>query len=230
MRVIFGVLIGLLVAVGIAVAAAYVAFGDIRNVGERDRSKDITQTYDLGEFSEINVAGVYELDVQVGGEYSVSVSGAPDEMGRAEVRVEDGVLVLSQADRQHGVKSWRSQGMTAKITLPALSAVMIAGVGDANVTGVDADAFSAQLAGVGNIDVSGVCGDLTARVSGVGEINASDLECARVDVIVSGVGEAKVYASDSVDASVGGIGSITVYGSPKQVVKNGGFLSDITIK
>ncbi len=230
MRIFFGILIGFAVAAGIAIGAAYMAFGDIRNVGERDRSKDISQAYDLAGFDEIDVAGVYEVNVKVGGDFSVNVSGAPEEMERAEVSVENGVLVLSQADRPRSVRSWRNQGMTADISLPSLSVIDVAGVGDAEISGVQADSFTARLAGVGEINVSGTCGDLTARVSGVGDLDASGLECARVDVAVSGVGEATVYASESVDASVGGIGSITVHGSPSQVEKSGGFLSDITIK
>ena len=46
---------------------------------------------------------------------------------------------------------------------------------------------------------------------------------------VSGVGDASVYASDSVDASVSGVGDIDVYGEPADVKKDGGMFASITV-
>lgn len=230
MRLFLGVLIGLLLAVGIAAAAAYMAFGELTDIGERDRSKDISETYDLQGFDEISVGGVYELNVRVGPAFSVEVSGAPEEMERIDVGVEDGVLRLEQEDRKFSRRRWRNMGLTAEITLPALSAIHVAGVADAEVDGVDAEDFSASLSGVGEVDLAGTCGALTARVSGVGELDASDLQCAEVDVRVSGVGEARVYASQSVYASVSGIGSIDVEGSPANVVKDKSLFADISVR
>ncbi len=230
MKLIFGILIGLVLAVGIAGGAAYMAFGDLSDIGERDKSNDITQTYEVAGFNEIDIGGVYEVDIHVGSDFSVTLSGAEEEMARAEVVVERGVLQLTQDDPRRGKRRWRNMGLTAEISLPALNAIEVAGVADVDVEGVAADDFTVRLAGVGEIDVVGTCNGLTASVSGVGELDAEDLECADVDVRVSGVGEAKVFASRSVDASVSGIGSITVHGSPAQVEKSSGFLADITVK
>ncbi len=230
MKLIFGILIGLVLAVGIAGGAAYMAFGDITDIGERDKGNDITQNYEIAGFNEIDIGGVYEVDIRVGPDFSVTLSGAEEEMARADVVVERGVLHLTQEELRGGKRRWRNMGLTAQISLPALNAIKVAGVADVDVDGVAADDFTLRLAGVGEIDVAGTCNGLTASVSGVGELDAADLKCADVDVRVSGVGEAKVYASQSVDASVGGIGSITVYGSPARVEKSSGFLADIKVK
>ncbi len=230
MKLIFGILIGLVLAVGIAGGAAYMAFGDITDIGARDKTNDITQTYEVAGFNEIDIGGVYEIDIRVGPDFSVTLSGAQEEMARAEVVVEHGILHLTQEELRRGKHRWRNMGLSAEIALPALNAIDVAGVADVDVSGVAADGFTVRLAGVGEIELAGTCNGLTASVSGVGELDAADLECADVDVRVSGVGEASVYASRSVDASVGGIGSITVYGSPARVEKSGGFLTDIKVK
>lgn len=230
MRLFLGILIGLLLAIGIAAAAAYMAFGELTDIGERDRSKDITETYDLQGFDRISVGGVYELDVSVGPEFSVTVSGAEDEMARMEIDVVDGVLELGQQVHKLGKRRWRNMGLTATISLPTLTAIDVAGVAEADVAGVDAETFSASLSGVGEVDLAGTCGSLTARVSGVGELDASELHCADVDVRVSGVGEARVYASKSVYASVSGVGSIDVDGSPSEVVKDKSLFADISVR
>ncbi|WP_425407932.1 head GIN domain-containing protein [Hyphococcus sp.] len=230
MKVFFGVIIGLALAIGVAVAAAYYAFGGIGDLGGRDKSNDVMRTIDVTGFDRIDIAGVYEIDVTVGGDYSVQISGAPSEMEKLDASVSNGELVLDQDRSKKTKRSWRNTGLTAVIILPSLSAIDIAGVADATVRGVEGDEFRVDLSGVGDIDVSGTCGRLDADVSGVGELNARALECRDVDVEVSGIGEAKVYASQSVDAAVNGIGSISVYGSPENVDKSSTFLSSISVK
>ena len=181
-------------------------------------------------FDEIDVGGVFEIDVAVGGDFSVVVSGAPSEMERLDARVENGVLKLDRKEGERGKHRWRDFGLTANITLPALKGVDIAGVADVRVSGVDADEFDIDLAGVGDLTISGTCGRLEADVSGVGDLNAKGLECSDVDVDVSGVGSASVYASESADASVSGIGSVDIYGSPSRVEKSSSFIASISVK
>ncbi len=230
MRIFFGVLIGLLLAAAIAVTAGYYAFGGMGDIGERDKSKDITQTMALSGFDRIDVAGVYELDVTIGGDFSVTISGAPSEMEEVEVSVENGALVLDQEQFRTKNRRWRDMGLTAVITMPSLSELEIAGIADANINGVDSEEFRVELAGVGDVNISGSCGYLDAAVSGVGELNARELKCRVADVDVSGIGEAQIYASERVDASVNGIGSITVHGAPAAVSKSTSFLSSISVK
>lgn len=230
MKIFFGILIGLVLAIMIAAGAAYMAFGNIRDFEERDKSGDVSMSYDLTGFDRIVVGGVYELNVRVGEGFSIEVSGAPDEMERMEIEVEDGVLRLGQQERMRGKRRWRDQGLSAEITMPALAALNVSGVTDANVTGVDADDFSARLSGVGEIDIAGTCGSLTARVSGVGALDAENLQCVDVEVRVSGIGDAEVYASQSVHASVSGIGSIGIYGSPSVVETDKSLFADISVK
>ncbi|MEQ8935093.1 MAG: DUF2807 domain-containing protein, partial [Amphiplicatus sp.] len=184
MKFFFGLLIGLLAAVGIAAAAAYYAFGDLTNISfgdERDRSKDISRTYELADFDRIDLGGVFELDVTVGGDFAVEVSGSPEEMERVEARVENGELVLDLRDEKH--HRWgKDQSITARITMPALAAIDVSGVVDGEVRGVDSETFDVSISGVGDMDLSGVCGALTADVSGVGDLDAKDLKCATADI------------------------------------------------
>lgn len=230
MRIFLGILIGLFLAVGIAVAAAYMAFGELTNIGERDKSKDVVQRFDFQDFDKIDIAGVYELNVSVGGDFSIEISGAPEEMARLEASVENQTLMLGREERNMGPRGWRNQGLTAEISLPALSAIDIAGVVDADVRGVDAETFAVDIAGVGDLDISGSCDSLEADVAGIGDFNAEDLRCRAVTVQISGIGDASVYAGEEVDAEVSGIGDIDIYGSPEIVRKEGGLFSDITVR
>jgi hypothetical protein len=229
MKFFLGLLVGVVVAILIGVAAITMAFGSIDNIdfSDGDDGSNISKTYELTDFDRIEIAGVYDLDVSVGGAFSVEISGPEAEMARVDARVENGELIL---DREDGKGHWRKLGLNARITLPALTAVSVSGVVDGDVVGIAAEQFRADLSGVGDLDLSGECGDLTVNVSGVGDLDAEALKCKNVDVNVSGVGEASVYASESVDATISGIGEISVYGSPPRVEKNGGFLSRIDVK
>lgn len=184
-----------------------------------------SRTLDLRDFDAIEIGGAYELDVIVGEDFSIELSGPSEEMARVEATLKNGALVLGTKKRIKG----DHKGVKAVVTMPALSRLAVSGVADADVSGVRSDHFKLDLSGVGEVNVAGECGKLYARVSGVGEVDAQSLQCKVVDVKVAGIGEARVYASESVSAEVSGMGGIMVYGSPKSVDKRGGFFSEIKV-
>lgn len=194
-------------------------------------AEEVSENYDFEGFDKIEIAGVYDLDVAVGDDFSILLSGPEVEMNRVEVSLDGDTLVLDQRKRKRGEKKRNNrEGIDAVITLPALNGLSVSGVVDADIDGVDSDTLQLSLSGVGDVDIEGKCGRLKARVSGVGDFDGEALECADVTVSVSGVGDATVFASESVDATVSGIGSITVYGSPENVETSDGLFSNIDIK
>lgn len=221
MRLFLGFIIGLALAGAIAATAFKVAWGDIADVSDRDRGNDKSENVAAVDFNRITIAGVFELDVEVGGDYAVTLSGKEEDLARTTASVEDGVLVLDTGDRnQEGKRRFVKRGVTAKITMPALNAIDVAGVVDGEIDGINAETFSADVSGVGDLELSGTCGSFDADVSGVGELDADGLKCRSVTVEVSGVGGASVYASESVDAEILGVGKIEISGSPSQVSKS----------
>lgn len=229
MRFLVGLVIGAIIAAAIGAGAIAVALGEIDDVdiANRDKSADVSRTFELTDFDRIEVAGVYELKVAVGSDFSVEISGPEKEMARVEARVDDGVLILDQ--RKHERGRIHRDGVSATVTLPALSALDISGVVDGEVSGVVADDFDIDLSGVGDLEVAGECAALTAHVSGVGDLDAENFKCKTVKVTVSGVGDASVYASEAVEARISGIGDINVHGSPARVDKHGGMFSHIEV-
>jgi hypothetical protein len=180
---------------------------------------------DFRDFDAIEISGAYKLDVIVGEDFSIELSGLPSEMERVEATLKDGALVLGSKRKIRG----DHKGVKAVVTMPALKRVSVSGVADADISGVRAEGFKLDLSGVGEVNIAGACDKLVARVSGVGEVDAQSFQCKAVDVKVAGVGEARVYASESVSAEVSGMGGIMIYGSPKMVNKRGGFFSEIKV-
>lgn len=190
-----------------------------------DAQSKSSMSLDLRDFDAIEISGAYGLDVIVGEDFSIELSGPAEEMTRVEATLKNGALVLGSKKKSQGDR----RGVRAVVTLPALNRLSVSGVTDADVSGVRASVFKLELSGVGDVNVAGACEKLVARVSGVGEIDAQSLQCKDVDVKVAGIGEARVYASEGVSAEVSGMGSITVYGAPKTVNKRGGFFSEIKV-
>ncbi len=211
-----------LAAGAIALMAAGAATADDDEIVSRELS--------LSGFDSISIAGVYELDVRVGPAYSIMLSGPAYEMDRVEAKVENGALVLDQRRWNKGEKNRNHRdGVEAVITMPSLTGLKISGVVEGHVSDVDASRFDLNLSGVGDIAIDGECGELDAKVSGVGDLDARSLECRKADVNVSGVGSASVFASDEVDARISGMGDIEIYGKPEKVRKSKGMFSDITV-
>jgi hypothetical protein len=245
MRFLIGLVVGAIIAAAIGAAAIAYAARDgelghfiISDDDDRERGGDhkdsgdvITRKVDLRDFDRIDVRGVFELDVDVGGaDFAIELSGHAKDLDRVEASVEDGELILDQKKREKGARRRGHDSVTATIRMPALVSIKASGVVDGDVKGVAASAFKAEISGVGDMELAGTCDTLTADVSGVGDLDAQALECKTVKVTVSGVGDASVYASEVVDATVSGMGEISVSGSPETVEKNGGMFSSINVK
>lgn len=195
------------------------------------KNDHVTKKLDLSGYDKIDISGVYELDVEVGPEFSITLSGEEDEMELVEATVKNGVLRLGRAERKkRGFRlNHDHESIEATITLPALTSLEVSGVVDGKITGIDAERFDVDISGVGDMTLEGECGYLDASVSGVGDLDAEELECRSVDVDVSGVGSASVYASEEVDADISGMGDIDIFGSPERVSKDSGMFADVTV-
>ncbi len=197
----------------------------------KDEQDIVEKDYDLVGFDRIDISGVYEIEVRIGKDFSIELSGPDKELSRVEASVEKGVLYLDQrkAKRSFRRKANIRHGVNAKITLPSLVGLEVSGVVEGSVEDIDAENFALQISGVGDVELSGQCGAFDARVSGVGDLDAEALECRSVDITVSGVGDASVFARDEVDARVSGMGDIEVYGEPEIVQKSSSMFADITV-
>jgi len=200
---------------------------------EVDKSDHVKEIHDLSGFTDIEVVGVYKLDVQVGGDFSVKTSGRLKDVEHMEIYVKNDTLVLGTDDKN---KRWNigkkndNHGIRATITLPVLEAVEVAGIATGEISGIDSQRFEIEVAGISDLTFEGRCRKLEMEQAGLGKTDASDLECENVTVDLAGMGELKVYASESVDADAAGMGQIEIYGNPEDVRKSKTFMSSVKIK
>ena len=191
-------------------------------------------TYAFTDFNRIVVSGIYNVRIRSGADYEVHVAGRIPALRQAHIEVTNNTLFVSHKKRHQGLNGQKrtvssKRPLMAYISVPDLHEVRVSGVVEGLVENVDAKSFVLDVGGVGDLKVSGRCDHLRTRLSGVGELNARDLICKTADVSVSGVGDASIHATQSLDAHVSGIGDLNCYGSPKRVRKNKSFFSTIRI-
>jgi hypothetical protein len=175
-------------------------------------------------FNAISNSGPISIAIDVGPAQSVVASGNEKFLSAVKTEVVDGELRISIKD--HSVSGSLGDPKIT-ITMPALTRFTMAGAGAATLTHMSGDALSVEYSGAGSLVADGKVKTLRLEIAGVGSIDTHKLLAETVNVDVGGVGNVKVYASDTLDARVGGVGSLTYYGNPHNVSKSAGGIGSI---
>ena len=91
------------------------------------------------------------------------------------------------------------------------------GAGVVNLN-LEAENLEIALSGAGIVNVQGNSEVLKIRLNGAGSLDAFDLISKECDIVVSGIGSAKVFVTDKIDARIEGVGGIEYAGNPKEVI------------
>jgi hypothetical protein len=133
---------------------------------------------------------------------------------------EDRVVVYITAQQINGFTASGSTNATFDGPVSANS-LMLRTRGSASIQGKIAVKFlEGRVSGSGQIAVSGSADKSAVKVSGSGHFSGKQLVTGVSSALVSGSGQADVYASDKVDATVHGSGVISYTGQPKSVSRS----------
>jgi hypothetical protein len=217
-------------SVGLSLAAAgchWSADAEERNAGPK-----VDRTYQVGEFSKIEVAGPYDVKVVTGGSPAVSARGGENLLNETEVMVDGDTLEIRPKKR----KNWHWNNGTAEFTVNvgALRGASIAGSGGIIVDKVSGD-FDGDVAGSGDLRLPSVAGgkvklsiagsgdlmaagsaqDVDISIAGSGDINAKDLAARTADVSIAGSGNVAAHATEAADVTIMGSGDVELTGGAK---------------
>jgi hypothetical protein len=187
---------------------------------------------EIGKIKEVTLAGFGNLTIIQGDVPSLRVVGDDNILPYIETRTSGRKLTLRSRSGYalipHGPISYT-------LTVPNLEKLTISGVGSATVGKLTGDKFAVRLSGAGNATLreanfktltlqlsgaghatmSGSSDELSARISGSGEIDAGSLKTRKAEVRVSGSGNVALWATDSLSARVSGSGNVAYRGEPK---------------
>lgn len=177
-----------------------------------------TKSFDLTGFTRVSASAGVDVNVTVGGDYSVKADSTPEGLDRLKVELVGDELRIGRNHRNFNWK--RGSRVTVTVSTPALSGLEVSSGASLDASGVDAGDFSIDASSGGDLEVSGRCDALSVDVSSGGNIDAKALECRSASADASSGGNADIFASESVEGDASSGGNVDVYGKPKNVSKN----------
>ena len=231
-----------LATVLIGAAAATSACGNTRS---EDPGPVVSRAFPVGNFTEIEVAGPFNVDVKTGGTPGVTARGNQDLIDRLQVEVRGNKLVIRpKKDRRWFGGGWGGRGSGALvITVPMIRAATLAGAGDMRVDAVRGESFEGSIAGSGDLRLGTVeveslkvgiagSGDATAgagrveraeyNIAGSGGVDASGIAAQDLEVSIAGSGDIKAQATGRAKIDIVGSGNVDVTGGAKCSVSKAG--------
>ncbi len=170
------------------------------------------QQLDLTGFDRIDAGGGYTLIVTVGEAWSVSLDGDADDFDQLEPSIRGDALVLRQHSRWFQRR--HALDLTVRVTLPAVEALDLHRGIEAEVSGIAADALSAEVSTGAAVTLSGTCGSLDLELSTGASLQARDLVCQAVEVDSSTGAAGRVFASERAEAHASTGASVRIFGEP----------------
>jgi hypothetical protein len=182
-------------------------------------------------FTTVKLSGVGSLEIAQTGTEGLSISAEDNLLPLINTNVQGGVLdihtqantslqptkpiiyLLSVKDLTTISLSGAGSVSTQQFKTSALT-VDLSGAGDMNLTGLQLGSLSVRLSGAGNMSVGGTTTSQDVNASGVGAYKGDQLASITAKVTLSGVGNAAVRVSQSLDITINGVGGLTYYGNP----------------
>ncbi len=231
------------VLIWVAIAATATA-GCARGHAE-DGGPMVQKSYQVGNFTQVEVAGPFDVTIHTGQAPSVNAHGNQKLIDRLIVEVKDDKLVIHpESSRGWFNWGWGTNGSAdIAITVPAISGATLAGSGGINIDSVKGDAFEGTVAGSGDLNIDSVevqslklaiagSGDVRAKagqtgsaaykIAGSGGIDARNVKAQSAEVSIAGSGSINGQATTAADVKIMGSGDVTLTGGAKcNVTKHG---------
>jgi Putative auto-transporter adhesin, head GIN domain len=186
--------------------------------GERavsDPGPETSETLDLAGFRRIDLRAAWRVTVGQGDAWRVEISYPQNLRDNLRVRVDGDALLLGYETRDWSVAERTRERFIARITMPALAGVDLAGVGRVDFAGFSGDRLAVDMSGAGEINGRGGRYDtLEVDISGVGGVDVSGLTVRNADVELSGAGSASLTLDGgTLSGNLSGAGVVRYAGS-----------------
>lgn len=194
----------------------------------------ITETRDLKSFHSIYSNGSAEIYINPAGENGMRIEAESNIMPRIKTEVIDGRLNITTEgciNRHKTIKIYLGMTELREVELNGSGLIKCTETissstnsnkfklnGSGNLEMItDALQTEAYTNGSGNIILKGAAADYKAFINGSGEIHSYDLIGRKVNVSITGSGDAEVYATDDLYVFINGSGNVYYKGNPASV-------------
>ncbi len=202
-----------IVVIALVAAACSGGLGSVDGNGVEQREARTVDAFDV-----VDLAGTGRVVVDVRpGAIAVTVTGDENIVPLVETRVDGKRLVVGWKNGKGGSSK---VPLTVSVAVPSLVGARVSGAGTVEVNGIAGPMFEAGMSGAGTLRISGSVGELQAKLSGAGTLDAERLVADRVSVDASGAGSVVVAPVAALKASVSGAGHVRYVGAPPSIEKS----------
>jgi hypothetical protein len=194
----------------------------------------------LGAFDGVEIGGAAEVRYAQGDVDQVWVAGPPEVQRELRLDVQGGML---RVRTQNSWRFWAPARPQLLVTSRNLGRLAILGAGDVTAAGpvkgaklsvhisgaglarfdqLNVDQLNFSVSGAGEGQVAGRVRELSVTVSGKAEFRGEQLQAGKARVVISGIGDVKLWATDELTVSVSGIGQVEYWGSPRVRLSSSG--------
>jgi phage shock protein PspC (stress-responsive transcriptional regulator) len=188
----------------------------------------------LRDFDRVDVAGPFEVNVEQGDRYEVSIESDDEDDDKIDVDVEGDRLSIRYRNADFGENFESRNRIRVSVTMPTLRSLNLAGATEASVRGfnnlneldvnlvgaveadleLEAERLDIDLTGASVLTLRGRANRLEADVNSASRLNAFDLKTEEAVVSASSAGEASVNVSSRLEADASMGSSIRFQGNP----------------
>lgn len=198
----------------------------------------ITRNFEQKGFKDIDASSQFEIHLAQGSEYKVKVEGEENIIDLMELQVTGDKLKIDFKNNTsirptHPLKVYITapeyrdiEGSGActfisegRLTSKADVKIGLSGACETRIE-IDAPKIDVDASGASEIRLKGQTRDFSVDASGASSINCFELLTENTSLDISGGGNAKVYASQSLHVSISGAGDVSYKGKPANIKKD----------
>lgn len=213
-------------ALGVLIASF---FSSCTSSINRSNENVVGRDVEVASFNRIKLEGAYNVTIQQGTKPSIKVSTSKNLLDNVNVYSNNNLLRVNingknispeEIKLQIVVDSLKEIDIEGGVVMVSEGAIKsdelkILLKGGAHIKmELEVNDLYTRTEGGANMEFSGKTSSFTAISEGAGNIDADRMESKNVSCKVAGVGNASVYATDSLDATVEGLGNIGYRGNP----------------
>jgi len=220
-----------------AIAVASAALAGCGRSHAEDAGPTVSRSFQVGNFTEIEAAGPFDVTVHTGTNPGVQVQGNKALVEKLQVDV-DGNKLRIRPERSHSwFGGWHSVRGKASVvvTVPQLRAAKLAGAGAIRIDKIQGDDFNGSIAGAGNLILQSIdvrhlkvgiagSGSLTGAgkaqsadydIAGSGDVKGEGIASVDLKVSIAGAGSVRAHATRAAKVDIMGAGDVEVTGGAK---------------
>jgi len=184
-----------------------------------------TEKRDVTDFQEIEVGGVFEVEIVAQKDFSVEIEADDNLLYLIKTEVSGGVLRL-ETEKIISTKN----AIRVRISAPNIENLNVSGASKVSLANLRNENLQIDSSGASKITVAGETENLTVDVSGASKIDAENLKSENASIDASGASKVSVFVANELKSDASGASSIIYSGSPKNLLKKTSGVSSIKEK